>query len=162
MSREDISTFIRRLLIENWTPVSGYSPDGDLLIHTGSPDSVAADPQIAIGEASETPRGGTGYDAFRGDGEGFVRRPDGSLDIRCVGGTDDSITEELHPRSFASDLAREVSRILQLRWSGIPDAETGVIEYRNLAPGAYVGPVSDEDHTGRWYAVQEARYVYSE
>lgn len=161
MEREDETRYIRRVLVDNWTAVSGYTPsDGSLKIHTGSPADASLDPQIVIGNINEIPRGASGYDAFQGDGGGFVRRPDGRVDVRCIGGTDDDV--DVHPRYLSRQLAGEIERILKQEWRGVPDANTGEVVYRDLAPGAYTGPRSDPEKPGRWFAVQEARYIYSD
>lgn len=163
MQREDEVRYLRRVLLDNWEPVSSdpaYAPaNGNLRIHTGEPDDESLDPQITLDNPSEVPRGASGYDAFQGDGDGFVRRPDGTIDVRCIAGTDDDV--DPHPRWLSRQFAGEVQRILELRWSGVPDANTGDITYRDLAPGVYTGPTSDPKKPGRWFAVQEARYVYS-
>lgn len=159
MEREDEIRYFRRLFVNNWNAVEGYSPGTNLVVHTGEPDDTSRDPQIVIDNGNETPRGGSGYDAFQGDGSGFVRRPDGTVDVRCISGTDDDV--DVHPRYLARQFAGEIERILQDNWNGIPDANTGSVVYRDLAPGVLRGPQSDEEKPGRWYAVQEARYVYS-
>lgn len=161
MQREDNVRYFRRLLITNWQAVAGYAPGGtnELKIHTGEPDDTSHDPQIVIDNPNEVPRGASGYDAMAGDGSGFVRRPDGTVDIRCIAGTDDDVTE--HPRWLSKQFAGEVERILQTNWRGITDANTGTVVYRALAPGVLNGPTSDPEKPGRWFAVQEAQYIYS-
>lgn len=157
--REDEVRYFIRVFESNWQSVEGYAPGSNLVIHSGEPDDTSRDPQIVLDNVNEVPRGASGYDAFSGDGEGFVRRADGTIDIRCIAGTDDDVN--VHPRYLASQFAKEVERILQSKWSGVSDSNTGDIEYRSLAPGVYIGPESDPDKPGRWYAVQEARYTYS-
>jgi hypothetical protein len=159
IEREDETRYLRRILVENWTAVSGYGPDSGLAIHTGEPDDTSRDPQIVIDNINETPQGASGYAAMAGDGIGFVRQPDGTADIRCVAGTDGDV--DPHPRWLAGQFAKEVQDILHSNWRGIPDANTGEVEYRALAPGSYRGPDSDPDAPGRWFAVQEAQYTYS-
>lgn len=159
MEREDELRYLRRVLVNNWSAVSGYAPGSGLKIHTGEPDDTSFDPQITLDFTSEVPRGASGYDAFQGDGDGFLRRADGVVDVRCIAGTDDDVTE--NPRWLSRQFAGEVERILGVNWAGIADANTGDIEYTNLAAGVCTGPQSDPEKPGRWFAVQEARYTYS-
>lgn len=160
MVREDEARYFRRLLVDNWQPVEGLTPsDGSLPIHTGQPDDLSQDPQIAIGPPTEEPRGSSGYDAYQGDGGGFWRRADGMVDIKCVGGDGEQTSVE--PRWLSGELAKEVERALHVNSSGITDELTGKVVYRALAPGEYIGPTSDKDMPGRWFAIQEARYTHA-
>lgn len=160
MVREDEARYFRRLLVNNWQPVSGLTPDDNsLIIHTGEPDTLSDDPQIAIAPATEQPRGESGYDAFQGDGGGFWRRADGMIDIKCVGGEGENI--DIKPRWLSSKLAKEVERILHVNSSGVVDEITGEVVYRALAPGQYTGPMSHESMPGRWFSIQEARYTHA-
>lgn len=157
--REDEAQYFVRLLLARWQSVEGYILGDNLRIHTGEPGDSSRDPQLVVGNGTEIPRGASGYDAMQGDGSGFVRRPDGTLDIRCIGGTDDDVAG--HPRVLSREFAREVERILAEEWLGLPDANTGEVVYTNLAPGVMTGPTSDPDEPGRWSAVQEAKYTFS-
>lgn len=159
MRREDEARYFRRLLVDNWEPVEGLTPENGLKVHTGEPDTISDDPQITIDTPMEEVEAPSGYFAFQGDGSGFWRRPDGSVDIRCVAGKAEDV--DSHPRWFARQLAGEVQRILEVNWSGVPDENTGEVVYRQLSPGAYTGPMTGDEITDRWYAVQEARYTYA-
>lgn len=158
--RQDEVQYLIDLFEQNWQPVEGYEPGVNLVIHSGEPDNTSRDPQIVVDDVIEIPRGASGYDAFSGDGEGFVRRADGTADIRCISGTDDDV--DVKARYLAGEFAKEVTRILTNRWAGVTDPNTGDIEYRNLGAGVYTGPSSDQEKPGRWFAVQEARYVHSD
>lgn len=160
MVREDEARYFRRLLVNNWEPVEGLTPaDNSLVIHTGQPDTLSDDPQVAIGTPTENPRGESGYDAYQGDGGGFWRRADGMVDVKCIAGEGEHLTQD--PRWISSKLAKEVERILHINSSGITDAITGKVVYRALAAGEYTGPTSDEDMPGRWFAIQEAWYTHA-
>lgn len=159
MQREDEVRYLIRVIEDHWQSVEGYNLGDNLVIHSGEPDDTSRDPQLVIDDVNETPRGATGYEGIQGDGDGFYRRVDGMADVRCISGTGDDV--DVHPRWLARQFSGEVQRILETTWSGIPDANTGDIEYRSLAPGVATGPESDPEKPGRWFAVQEARYVYS-
>lgn len=159
MQREDEVRYLIRVFEDNWQAVEGYTPGNNLIIHSGEPDDTSQDPQIVIDNINETPRGGTGYTGMRGNGKGFYRRVDGRADVRCISGTDDDV--DVHPRYLARQFSGEIQRILESNWAGMADVNTGDIEYRSLGPGTARGPQSDEEKPGRWYAIQEAMYVYT-